>query len=148
MPGSLAHLRAVMPRTSGPLDLVREHTPTPADVITLLSFGLGAWWAIGGPTWAGVASIIGDELDGRLARAMEQSSERGSALDWGSDIALTSMTLMKLGHITGHQHLALAAAVPTLYAQATLRAKGWRPPFLSARAVLMLATMLVEQAKR
>ena len=128
-------------------DAIREHAPSPADIITLLSFGLGAWWAVGGPTWAAIASIIGDELDGRLARATGSVSERGSALDWGSDVTLTTMTLMKLGYITQHQGLAIAAAVPVLYTQATLRAKGWRPPVLSARAILMLGTILVEKAK-
>ncbi len=131
-------------RTVSGLDKVREHVPSAADAVTLLSFGLGAWWAIGGPTWAGIASIIGDEVDGRLARATNTTSERGSALDWGSDIALTALTLGKLGNLTGHPGVAVAASVPILYAQASLRAKGWRPPVLSARALLMMGTMLIE----
>lgn len=129
-------------RTSGPLE---RHVPTAADLITLLSFGLGAWWTVGGPVWAGLASILGDELDGRLARATRTASERGSELDWGSDIILTTMTLMRLGHVTRHEGLALVTAVPFLYTQASLRAAGWRPPVLSARALLMIGTMLVER---
>lgn len=140
---------APAPRTGGGLtETVKEHTPTAADIVTLISFGLGAWWAAGGPAWAALASILGDEMDGRLARAMNTTSERGSALDWGSDIALTTMTLARLGRATGHVEVAVAAAVPILYAQATLRAKGWRPPVLSARALLMLGTMVVEHSRK
>ncbi len=137
-------LPTIAPQSSG-LETVKEHVPSIADIVTLASFGLGAWWAIGGPTWAGILSIVGDEVDGSIARATKTTSERGSALDWGSDIALTALTIGKLGNLTGHPGVAVAASIPVLYAQASLRAKGWRPPVLSARALLMIAAMVIER---
>ena len=117
--------------------------PTFADTITLLSLGLGLWWVAGGPVWAGLLSILGDELDGRIARKMGTTSERGSNLDWGSDIALTAASLMRLGKNTGHLGLSIIAAPVFLLAQSHLRADGWRPPVGSARAVIMLSTMAI-----
>jgi len=122
--------------------------PGAADLVSLVSFATGLWWAVGGPTWAGIVSIAADELDGRIARATNTTSERGSALDWGIDVALTPLSLLRLGESAGHPNVALLAAVPTLYAQAHLRAEGWRPPFLSARALIMLSAMAFERTLR
>lgn len=118
--------------------------PTLADLVTATGYGLGLWWAFGGPTWAGLSSIVLDELDGPIARAMGQTSERGSALDWGADVSLTGVSALRLGQATGKPVAALAAAPALLYGQAHLRGSGYRPPLGSARAVLMLATMAVE----
>ncbi len=116
--------------------------PSLADAVTLGSYGLGLWWAVGGPTWAGLGSILGDELDGRIARALNTTSIRGSNLDWGADVALTSLALVRLGRDTGHLREALIAAPAFLLVQAHLRARGWRPSVGSARALVMLADML------
>lgn len=43
---------------------------TAADGVTLAGLGLGLWWSLGGPAWAGLGSLVADELDGRLARAL------------------------------------------------------------------------------
>lgn len=122
--------------------------PTAADVVTLASYGLGLWWCLGGPTWAALASIVGDELDGRIARATGTTSERGSALDWGADVALTPLALMRLGRENGHEKAALYAAPGVLFVQAQLRADSWRPPVGSARAAVMLAAIALEAVKR
>lgn len=122
--------------------------PTAADVVTLASYGLGLWWCLGGPTWAAIASIVGDELDGRIARATNTTSERGSALDWGADVALTPLALMRLGRETGHEKAALVAAPGVLFIQAQLRADSWRPPVGSARAAVMLTAIALEHLKR
>lgn len=71
------------------------------DLVTLLGYALGLWWCADGPTWAGVVSILADEVDGRLARATGTATEHGSALDWGCDIALTPAALARLGRETG-----------------------------------------------
>lgn len=126
----------------------QDPSPTLADLVTVTGYGLGLWWAFGGPTWAGISSIVLDELDGRLARAMGQTSERGSVLDWGADVSLTGASALRLGAATGKPVEALVAAPVLLYAQAHLRADGYRPPVGSARAVLMLATMVVEHYGR
>jgi phosphatidylglycerophosphate synthase len=99
--------------------------------ITLAGFALGVWWCTGGPAWAALASIIMDELDGHIARARGEATQYGSLLDWGSDLTLTGMSLVKLG---------APWAIPFVTAsQVALRNGGYRPPVGSARAALMLA---------
>jgi len=122
--------------------------PSLPDILTLTSYGLGLWWCLGGPTWAAIGSMIGDELDGRLARATKQTSERGSALDWGADVALTPLALARLGRETGHVALALAAAPPFLFLQAEMRSKGERPAIGSARAAIMTMAIVAEHLKK
>lgn len=130
-------------------DIARQSKPTFADAITLSSYGLGLWWTMGGPTWAGMASIVGDELDGRVARAMNTQSERGSALDWGADVTLTPLALMRFGRAINQNHpeISLLAAPPLLFMQASLRSQNYRPDIGSVRAVVMLGTMAVESWK-
>lgn len=115
---------------------------TAADWVTLTGYGLGLWWTQGGPAWAGLASIVADELDGQVARA-HGSSARGSALDWGADVALTPLALGRLGRELGHPELFFAAPV-VLAAQASMRAAGERPTVGSARALAMLAAIVLE----
>lgn len=118
--------------------------PSLADLVTASGYGLGLWWALGGPDWAAVLSILADELDGRIARAVGCESERGSALDWGADVALTPLVLLRLGRALEHEEAALVAAPAVLFLQAHLRGAGWRPPLGSVRAVATLATLALE----
>lgn len=113
--------------------------PGVADMITLTSFALGIWWCVGGPWYAAILSIIGDELDGRYARATGTTSERGALLDWGQDVTLTPLALMRLGINVGMGPIAIVAAPALLYTQSHLKASGYRPEYGSARAVIMLA---------
>lgn len=113
-----------------------------ADLLTLTGYALGLWWTQGGPSWAGLASILLDELDGQVARA-DGPTERGSALDWGADVALTPLALARLERATGAP--AFFAAPVVLAAQANLRASGERPAVGSARAVAMLAAIVAEE---
>lgn len=119
--------------------------PTLADAVTLTGYGLGLWWAQGGPSWAGVASLLADEVDGCLARAMGTASAHGSLLDWGGDVALTPFALGRLGRETGHEQAALLAAPPVLLGQTLLRARGYRPSVGSARAVVTLAAIVAHE---
>lgn len=130
-----------------PLGRPREGI-TLADAVTLTGYGLGVWWSIGGPTWAGLASIVADEVDGRLARATGTTTEHGSSLDWGADVALTPLALMRLGNELGRPGLAPLAAAPVLFAQAMLRASSVRPVFGSARAAVTLAAIGVRYARK
>lgn len=118
--------------------------PSLADLVTLASYGLGLWWAAGGPTWAALASIALDEVDGRIARATGTTSERGSALDWGADVVLVPLSLNRLGQAVGHPLPAVALALPILYVQADMRGRGERPSVGSARAAIMLTAILAE----
>lgn len=125
-----------------------DEPPSLADGVTLASYGLGLWWCLGGPTWAGLASIVGDELDGRIARVQKTTGPRGNALDWGADVALTPLAALRLGRATNHVGTAVVASPFLLYAQASLKAKEKRPVVGSLRAAIMVATMLVEAGKK
>ncbi len=116
-----------------------------ADVVTLAGYGLGLWWSEGGPAWAGLASIMADELDGQLARA-QGGSPLGSALDWGADIALTPLALARLGQSVDLPPVWFTAPA-ALAAQASLRAEGARPELGSVRAAVMLAAIVLEDLK-
>ena len=101
------------------------------NALTLGGFALGCWWVCGGPVWAALASIALDEVDGHVARAQGKTTDYGGLLDWGTDITLTGMTLVKLG---------APWAIPFVTAsQVALRNGGYSPPVGSARAALMLA---------
>ncbi len=143
--GALAAYAA--PAVVGPA-VPAEARLTLADVVTLGGYGLGVWWGVGGPAWAGVASIVADEVDGRLARATGTTTSHGSSLDWGADVALTPLALLRLGREVGYPTAALLAAPPMLYAQAMLRSEGVRPSIGSARAVITLAALAAQYVKR
>lgn len=119
-----------------------------ANAITLTGYGLGIWWCFGGPNWAALASIAADELDGYVARKMNEATPEGKALDSTADAALAPLVLMRLGTATNTGLLPLLAAPPLLYANAVAQSSdAARPPLGSARAGLMLLTMLVEAVK-
>lgn len=141
IPAPLEEKAKEAPEAPSALDRVRTQAP---NAITLAGYALGLWWSVGGPTWAAVASILADELDGRLARAMNVTSELGSNLDWAADVALVPMTLLRFGHATNLGAVPLLLAPPILYGQARVRSDGWRPPLGSPRAAIMVATILFE----
>jgi phosphatidylglycerophosphate synthase len=60
-----------------PAEVCDGSPATLANGISLSGYALGIWWLAGGPSWAAVASILADELDGRVARAMNQASCMG-----------------------------------------------------------------------
>ena len=121
----------VGPENGGAL-ATTDAAPNLPNAITLASLALGVWWAVaGGPSWAAVASVVLDEVDGRAARALGQTTEFGSVFDWGSDVALTALALQRVG--------APWQAIPVVTTgQVYLRSVGYRPPILSARALVML----------
>lgn len=109
-----------------------------ANALTLGGLALGVWWVYDGPDWAAVASVALDEIDGRVARMTGEESDFGSELDWGTDLALTGLALDKVG--------APWPAIPVVTTgQVVLRNARVRPPFLSARALVMLYGVAVNQ---
>ena len=126
--------------TRGPL--------TAADLITLTGYAAGIWWSVGGPTWSAIYSMIADEVDGPAARRMGTAGPQGADLDWGTDVALTPLALMRLGRTIGQPQLTVAAAPLVLAVQARLHSQGWTPPVGSARAGVMLATIAIEQYQK
>lgn len=101
------------------------------NALTLASLALGVWWINDGPDWAAIASIVLDELDGRVARATGQTSNFGSTYDWGADVVLTALSLYKVG--------APWPVIPVVTTgQVVLREEGIRPTIGSARAAVML----------
>ena len=121
---------------------------TIADAVTVLGYGLGLWWCAGGPGWAALASMGCDELDGVIARRMGQQSASGAALDWGADIALTPLALLRLSKDLNRPELATIGAPVALALQAKLKAANFRPPVLSTRALVMLAALGIEASKK
>lgn len=136
------------PPPGAPGALAPQPRFTLPDAVTLAGYGLGVYWSLGGPTWAGVVSVIADEVDGRLARATGATTTHGGELDWGADVALTPLALARLGREVGHPALALAAAPPVLYVQAMLRDASWRPTVGSARAAITLAAIAAREILR
>ena len=85
----------------------------------------------------GVIGVVADEIDGRVARAMGQTSSFGREMDYAVDLTLTGLTAYRaLGNIG----LAVLPIVTTF--QAVIRAAGLRPSFLSARALFTGAAIL------
>lgn len=124
---------------------------TAADGVTLAGLGLGLWWSLGGPAWAGLGSLVADELDGRLARALGETSAHGELLDWGTDLLLTPAALGRLAAELDVTRPAAAVATTApllLWVQAHLRARGLRPSVGSLRALLMLAAMAARKDGR
>lgn len=108
----------------------RDDVATVANVISLSGLVAGLLYLKGGsPAWA-VASIVADEVDGRVARAMGQTSEVGSALDWGVDMTLMGAFATKLD--------ILPVLPPAVAWSAYLRGQGISPPLLSSRALMMI----------
>jgi len=116
----------------------RERPVTLPDLVTLGGLSLGLWWALGGPAWAGIASVVADEVDGRIARAAGAETEHGAQLDWGADVALTPLVLLRLSRELGVGDRLVLAVPVVLAVQARLRAEGWRPVVGSFRAFCML----------
>lgn len=121
---------------------------TAADLVTISGYAAGIWWSVGGPTWAALYSLVADELDGPIARDRGTAGPQGADLDWGADVALTPLALMRLGRSSGHPQLAVASAPAILAVQARLRSQGIAPPIGSARAAIMLATIAIEQYQK
>jgi len=117
-------------------------------LITLTGYAAGIWWSVGGPTWSAFYSMIADELDGTAARSMGTAGKQGADLDWGADVALTPLALMRLGRTIGQPQLTIATAPLVLAVQARLHSQGWAPPVGSARAGVMLATIAIEQYQK
>jgi phosphatidylglycerophosphate synthase len=87
-------------------------------------------WLAGASPWFLAWGLAADELDGKVARATGQTSEAGSALDWGVSVSLSSLMLWQLG---------APWAIPVvLFSQAILRGQDWGPPVGSWAAVIAL----------
>jgi len=105
------------------------------NLVTLAGFASGIAWMHGAPAWTALASILADEVDGRLARSMDADSEFGAELDYSVDVSLTIMALNNL----------LGSTIPAMMIvplQAYLRSSGHRPDFGSIRMWLMFAGVL------
>jgi hypothetical protein len=111
-------------------DDVRINLP---NAITLVGYASAIAWLVGGSPWFAIASIIADELDGRVARATGQETSFGKELDWATDLTLTGAVAMR----TGMPYL--LPIMTTL--QVARHDRGERPPIGSLRAVLMLLSI-------
>lgn len=120
---------------------------TAADAVTIAGYGLGLWWCSGGPDWAALASIGLDEIDEPLARALGTEGRASDAINWGADIALTPLALLRLSRDLDTPAVAAVGSPVILALQAKAKAAGFRPRVLSARALVMLAAIALESRK-
>lgn len=111
-------------------DDVRINLP---NAITLLGYASAIVWLVGGSPWFAVASIIADELDGRIARATKQETSFGKELDWAVDLTLTGAVAMRIGMPY------LLPIFTTL--QVAAHDRGERPNIGSVRAGMMILDM-------
>ena len=108
------------------------------NALTMAGYIAGLAWVAGAPSWAAVASITLDELDGYVARKLGQESELGSNLDWATDLSLTGFCLLRVG--------APWWLIPFTTAwQVYAREHTIYPPILSLRAAVMIYGILQEQ---
>lgn len=109
------------------------------NAITIAGYMATLAWLAGAHPGFAVAGIVADEIDGRAARKLGQTSEFGSLLDWGVDLTLTGLTAQRAG---------LAWTLPVVTpAQVYLRERGQRPAVGSARAAFTAIALLKETRK-
>ena len=124
-------------QSAGDASVACEGKPlTTANGISLAGYALGLWWLGGGPSWAAIASIAADELDGRVARSMGDASCLGGNLDWAIDLTFTGLVAWRLG--------ALWMLPAITAAQAYLRSQRTEPPLMSARGYMMIGALIKE----
>lgn len=106
-----------------------------ADLVTLAGYACGAAWALGGPAWLGVASIVADEVDSHVAKHAKCEAVMSKKLDTAVDFAMTSLAL---------QHMkAPTVAFPLVLAtQTAMKTNNWELPVGSVRSYTMLAAIL------
>lgn len=106
-----------------------------ADLITLTGYACGAAWALGGPPWLGMASIVADEIDSYVARRAKCEAVMSKKLDTAADFAMTSLAL---------QHMkAPTVAFPIVLAtQTAMKSNNWELPVGSVRSYTMLAAII------
>lgn len=110
---------------------------TVANTVTLTGYAAALGWLFGGPAWLAWYSIAADELDGRVARFMNEPTEYGGQLDYAVDVTLTGALAIKLG-----VPWALMFITP---AQAYFRYKGDKPVFGSFRAAMMSVALFLKK---
>lgn len=111
-----------------------------ANVITVTGLGAGALWLSGYGWPYAIISILADEFDGPVARALGETSEFGANLDWAGDMAMLGAVAMKL-----NMPWLIPALLPLLVKAHTDDPYDGR---LSARAVLMMGGMIVNPKLR
>ena len=113
---------------------VKRPVVTLGSALTMTGYGLGFWWTLGGPAWSAVSSIILDEVDD-AARA--DKDRFGTSLNWGSNLILTALSLLRLK--------APLWTIPTATAaQVYLKSINFVAPLGSLRAGLMMYGVVVE----
>jgi hypothetical protein len=67
------------------------------NALTLAGYAAGLAWLMGyGPAWA-LLSIVLDELDGKVARDLNQTSEFGAELDLAVDWSMAALVGVRIG---------------------------------------------------
>jgi len=104
--------------------------------VTLLGHVLSLAWLLGLLGWPwGLAGLVCDAIDGRVARRLGAETEAGGLYDWLVDCTTAALLCVALG--------VPWALVPLLPAQALCRARGIR---WSGRALLMCVALALDAA--
>lgn len=100
------------------------------NLMSLAGYAAGLAWIVGyGPGWA-LLSIVLDELDGKVARDLNQTSAFGAELDIAVDWSLAALVGVRIGTWW---------AMPAMLGfQVWQHQKGQSPPVGSARALGMI----------
>jgi hypothetical protein len=105
------------------------------NAVSIAGFASGIAFMEGAPAWTAIASMLADEVDGKIARSLNAESDFGKELDFGIDL---SLMIMAMGNLFG-SHIPSLLVVPV---QTYLKSNGYRPDFGSVRTYLMIAILL------
>ncbi len=109
------------------------------NLITVLGYGAGAAWALGGPWWLAAFSIIADEADHHVAKLLGDDAHIQAKLDGAVDVAMVGLALQRMR--------APVFAFPVATAgQVAMIQNNWKLPVGSPRSLLMAIALLQQAA--
>jgi hypothetical protein len=123
--------------------IAQSQQPSAADLVAAVGLGLTSWWGLGGPTWAGIASVAVNEIGVPIARMQYPPSAFGARLDWWGLYGTTPLVIYRGAKDIGASPLlAAGVALPVLATQALLRGTTWGFIAMASRSLLTVAVLL------
>ncbi len=123
--------------------LAQAQQPSAADLVAAVGLGLTSWWGLGGPLWAGLASVAVNEIAVPIARMQYPPSVFGARLDWYGLFGTTPLVVWRGAKSVGASPLAAAGvALPVLATQALLRGTTWGVLAMASRSILTVGVIL------
>ncbi len=117
--------------------------PTPADAVAVGGLGLVTWWALGGPAWAGVASVVVNEFAVPYARSKYTASTFGYRLDWAGLYTTTPLAVYRaVANEGGGLAMTAAVSAPVLLTQYLLAGTSWHWMASAPRSAITLGAIV------